>query len=119
MPEWKDVVNYGQVVLLVFLILAFLRSMAPFVKAWKFREYEVREKEAAARQSQATSLSDLANVIQSVAVEQKRTSETNDELRIFLRAAMREHEGMARRLAEVEKSVEDIRSEARDGNKVH
>lgn len=69
------------------------------------RELDVSDKEATAKQKQAESLTGLSQVIEKVADAQTKTAENNEELRIFLRTAMREQESFNRRLNVLEEAV--------------
>jgi hypothetical protein len=105
MPEVSQLVSFGQTVIIIFLLLMFALRFSPRWERVRMRELEVSEREATAKQKQADSLVGLAKVIEKVADEQQKTAETNQELRIFIRAAMREHEGFNKRLSAVEELV--------------
>jgi len=117
MPDLSQVVAYGPTVIILFLLLVFAVRMAPIYKELKLREFEVRDREAMARKEQSDSLAQLAIVIKDVAIEQQKTAESNEELRIFLKVAMREHEGLLKRVTTIESQI-DVLKEGASG-KVH
>jgi hypothetical protein len=102
MPEMSQLVSFGQTVIIIFLLLMFALRFSPRWERVRMRELDVAEKEALSKQKQADSLVGLAKVIEKVAEEQGKTAENNEELRIFIRAAMREHEGFNKRLVAIE-----------------
>jgi hypothetical protein len=108
MPDVAQLVSFGQTVIILFLLILFALRIWPSLERVRMREAEVREMEASARQKQAESLTSLSGVIKDVADAQLRTAENNEELRIFLRAAMREHENFNKRLNEVEGKIKPI-----------
>lgn len=83
MPEFKEVLSLTPTIVLVFLILAFLLKAMPTWKELRLRELELRGQELEQRGQenvvkgeQAKSLALLADVLKSIAVEQRRATET-------------------------------------------
>jgi hypothetical protein len=105
MPEVGQLVSFGQTVIIIFLLLLFALRFSPRWERVRMRELDVAEKEALSKSKQADSLVGLAAVIERVADAQSKVTETNEELRIFIRAAMREHEGFSKRLGVVEEAL--------------
>lgn len=111
LPELSQVVAYGPTVIILLLLLIFAVRMAPTYKEIKLKEFDVRDREAAARQEQAASLSNLAAVIKDVAIEQQRATENNEEMKLVLRSAMRENETVSRRLTEIERTLDEMKGD--------
>lgn len=73
---WKDVIQFGPTAVLLFMILAFVIRLAPIWKEVRLREIDVRADENQVKREQSTALGQLATVLQSIAVEQRRATET-------------------------------------------
>jgi hypothetical protein len=73
---WKEAFQYGPTIVLLFMILLFLIRIAPIWKEVRLSEIAARTDEAQAKREQASALGQLATVLQSVAVEQRRATET-------------------------------------------
>lgn len=73
---WKDVIQYGPTTIILFMLLVAIIRLAPVYKEIRLREIDVRAEEAQAKREQATALGQLATVLQSIAVEQRRATET-------------------------------------------
>jgi hypothetical protein len=72
----KDLAAWGPAVLQLALVLIFLLKIAPVWKEVRLREIALKERDGAIREREAESLGRLADVLQSVAVEQRRATET-------------------------------------------
>jgi hypothetical protein len=105
MPELREFLAFGPNIVMLLLFLVAALRFAPYWKEVRLRELDVREQEAVSRQKQGESLIGLSQVIDKVAARQQETAETNEELRIFLRASMRNHERIEKRLDVVEQLV--------------
>lgn len=82
MPEFNQLWTYGPTVVLLGMILVFLLKFAPTWKEVRLRELDLRAGESEAKVAQSAalttlgeSLKGLSNVLQSVAVEQRRATE--------------------------------------------
>jgi hypothetical protein len=109
MPELGEFLKFGPTIVMLLLFLVGALKFAPYWKEVRLEELKVRSSEAVSRQKQAEGLIGLSQVIERVADAQQQTAENNEELRIFLRAAMREHEGFSKRLSAVEQVVVKIK----------
>lgn len=83
MTDWNQLLVYGPTVILLALILAFLLKIAPVWRDVKMREFDlraeegqVREKEAAALGVLAKALDGMGEILKSIAIEQRRATET-------------------------------------------
>ncbi|MGH9942837.1 MAG: hypothetical protein ACRD9R_10835 [Pyrinomonadaceae bacterium] len=83
MAEIQALAPYGPTVILLFLVLGFVLKFAPTWKEVRLKELElrreelaVRDKESMALGSLSVGLSNLSEVLQSIAVEQRRATET-------------------------------------------
>ena len=72
----KDLVTWGPAVVQLGLVIVFLLRIAPTWKEVRLRELELRAREGEFREKEAAALGKLADVLQSVAVEQRRATET-------------------------------------------
>ena len=109
MPELREFLTFGPNIVMLLLFLVAALRFAPYWKEVRLRELDVRDREATSRQKQAESLIGLSQVIERVADAQGQTAENNEELRIFLRTAMREQENISRRLGVVEMAMTAIK----------
>ena len=73
MPELKDLIAYGPTIVILALLLW---KGLPVWERWKMRELDVRHAEAVALAKLGEGLSAMSNVLKSVAVEQRRATET-------------------------------------------
>jgi hypothetical protein len=113
----SQLVSFGQTVVIIFLVLVFALRLSPRWERVKTAEVNVRKVEAEATIRQSESLTKLADVIKDVAIEQGRAAESNEELRIFLKVAMREVETIIKKVASIESQIEVLKE---SGNaKVH
>lgn len=72
----KDLANWGPAVVQLGLVLIFLLRIAPTWKEVRLRELDLKERDATVSEKVAESLGRLADVLQAVAVEQRRATET-------------------------------------------
>ena len=75
MPELKDLIAYGPTIVILALLL--WRGLPSWEKV-KLREMEIRHEEVRALQKLGEGLNQVAAVLKSVAVEQRRATETID-----------------------------------------
>jgi hypothetical protein len=73
---WTQFAPYGPTVIMLALILGFLIRIAPTWKDVKLREFDLRAEENSVKKEQAGALTLLADVLKSVAVEQRRATES-------------------------------------------
>jgi hypothetical protein len=71
----KDLSAWGPAVIQLGLVIIFLLRIAPTWKEVRLRELDLKERDASVREKEAESLGRLADVLQAVAVEQRRASE--------------------------------------------
>ncbi|GEM_PF-4499963 len=74
--EWGDVLAYGPTTVLLFLVLVTIVKLAPTWKEVKLKELEIRAGEGVVREKEAAALGQLANVLEAIAIEQRRATET-------------------------------------------
>jgi hypothetical protein len=72
---WKEAIQFGPTVVILFMILAFLIRMAPIWKEVRLREIEMRGEENVVKREMAGALGQLGNVLQVIAVEQRKATE--------------------------------------------
>lgn len=72
---WAQLIQFGPTVVLLALVLWFLIRMAPMWKEIKLREMELRSEENGVKREQASALGQLAEALQSIAVEQRKATE--------------------------------------------
>jgi hypothetical protein len=77
---WTQFLAFGPGFVALVLILIFLLRAMPTWKEVKIREIELREAEVKVRGAEAEGLTTLADVLRSIAVEQRRATETIDIL---------------------------------------
>ena len=73
MPELKDLIAYGPTIVILALLL--WRGLPSWDEV-KLREMEIRHEEVSALQKLGEGLNQVAAVLKSVAVEQRRATET-------------------------------------------
>lgn len=103
MPDLKDFIQTTPLILF-FIITAWVYFKS--LPAWKevrLAEIEARKAEAGVRTAEASAIGKLTEVFE-------KTSQTTDELRIFLRAAMKQSESASQRLDQLELAVEHLRA---------
>ena len=118
MDNWPQIALWGgQTVILLGLILGFLLKVLPTYKELKLKEFElkkqeleVREGESRVRGQEALALGQLAEVLNAVAVEQRRATETTEILqRVNADSADRlnnQIEVLSERIERLEQSLE-------------
>lgn len=74
--EWGDVFVYGPTAVLLFLVLFTIIKLAPTWKEVKLKELELKKADGETREKEAAALSQLATVLQSIAVEQRRATDS-------------------------------------------
>lgn len=106
---WKEAIQFGPTVVILFMILAFLIRMAPIWKEVRLREIEMRGEENVVKRETAGALGQLANVLQVIAIEQRRATEevtisqrvnasTASELNVNVKRLMQHVEDLDKRI---------------------
>jgi hypothetical protein len=72
---WREAIQFGPTVVILFMLLVFLIRIAPIWKEVRLREIDMRAEENVVKREQAGALGQLANVLQVIAVEQRRATE--------------------------------------------
>lgn len=106
-PSFTEIKNFAPTIVLVFLILWAVIKLAPTWKEVKMREMDIREKEVAQREQQAIAIQTLAEVTQTIAVEQRHATEA---LRIGERVTMARAERLSEATQEVTSRLDSLES---------
>lgn len=74
-PIWLQYWNYGQTVVLLGMILAFVLRALPHWKEVRLRDADVKSEDNVIKREQAVALGQLADALKDIAVEQRRATE--------------------------------------------
>jgi len=105
--EITQILTYGPTAVLLALLLATILKLAPTWKEVRLRELDIRAGESAIREKEAEALGRLAEVLQSIAVEQRRATETIEILQRVNADASDSLSGNVRLLTDRIASIED------------
>lgn len=72
---WREAIQYGPTVVILFMLLAFLIRVLPIWKEIRLRELDMRSEENVVKREQAVALGRLGDVLQSIAIEQRKATE--------------------------------------------
>lgn len=113
---WTQLAQFGPTVVLLFLILGFLLRAAPVYKEIKLKEIDARIEENDVKREQANALgqlagalSGLAGVVQSVAVEQRRATDT---IGILQRASTKDTDELSSAVRQLTQRIDGIEKAA-------
>lgn len=108
MPELKDVLQATPLIAF-FLILAYvLRKGLPAWEKIRLAEISVQHDELAVREAEAQAVNSLSLSVSQLTGIFSKVDETTKELKLFLRAAMRQNEAIEERMVVLEQRVDEI-----------
>jgi len=110
MPEVKDIIQATP--LLAFLLIAYYayRRGLPDWKEVQLAKIQLRREDIAMRKEEAAAIGSLASALVTVSGIFAKVDETTRELKLFLRAAMRQHEAIDERVLALEKFVAEMKA---------
>jgi hypothetical protein len=121
--SWTPFLQFGPTVVMLALILGFLIRVTPTWKEIKLRDLDQRVEENAVKREQAVALGRLADVLQSIAVEQRKATEeavlmqrmnasSADELSHNVKQ-------LSRRMDEIDHRLESLSPQKEQAEKAH
>jgi hypothetical protein len=108
MPDMKDALQAAPIIAM-FVILAFV--LIKGLPAWeriRLAEIAVHKDELAVREAEAKAVSALSTTVGQLTGVFAKVDETTTELKLFLRAAMREHEAMKGEMRDLRSQVDTM-----------
>jgi hypothetical protein len=110
MPEFKDIIQATP--LLAFLLIAYYayRRGLPDWKEVQLARIQLQREDIAMRKEEATAIGSLASSLVALSGIFTKVDDTTTELKLFLRAAMRQHDLIEERVSAIERHVAGMRA---------